>query len=154
MTKRGNRQSATWRPACSNFRTKPPVRASSWLSRYRNLRKTVWTQPFVEGIFRFRMLTKNTATQVLGSTEGLLINPITGLGKGEAIYRNPVAGTETVTSVCTFPMRLRTPCPLAMLTRPQRTTLRMSPTLHDAGLSLANPLFGPCGASFVLPHLL
>jgi hypothetical protein len=47
-----------------------------------------------EGICQFRTLTKNTATQVLGTTEDLLIDPVKGLARGECIYRDPAAGED------------------------------------------------------------
>jgi FtsK/SpoIIIE family len=47
-----------------------------------------------EGIFCFHVQAKVTAGCLLGPTENLLLDPTTQLGKGEAIYRDPVAGTD------------------------------------------------------------
>jgi hypothetical protein len=40
------------------------------------------------------VLSKNTATQMLGTTEDLLIDPVKGLARGECIYRDPTAGED------------------------------------------------------------
>jgi hypothetical protein len=47
-----------------------------------------------EGICQFRTLTKNTATQVFGTAEDLLIDPVKGLAHGECTYRDPAAGED------------------------------------------------------------
>lgn len=41
-----------------------------------------------EGVICFRVQAKHTAGRLLGPTEDLLIDPTTGLRKGEAIYRD------------------------------------------------------------------
>jgi hypothetical protein len=44
-----------------------------------------------ESIAQFRTLTKNTASQVLGSTDDLLLDPTRQLGRGDCLYRTPTA---------------------------------------------------------------
>lgn len=47
-----------------------------------------------EGVCCFRVQAKTTAGALLGPTENLLIDPTTGLRRGECVYRDPVEGVD------------------------------------------------------------